>query len=304
MPPKKIGDLSPSEFENFIFDLVIERGFSNVTWRTPGADGGRDIEAISFQRDMSGVCNVEKWYIECKRYQSSIDWPTIHPKIAYADVARADYLLLCTNAKITPNATNQVDEWNRTHRTPRIRLWPGHEIENHLKQHPDLCLKYGLESYKDLPGRSIVSLSLALSKTIASHYSAIVMRGEGVENMLYAGHAIAQLLQTRMDELERDGHVSIRHLSEVPKELPATFSNKPEGLDEPAFLAFCGYLGALVKEQLNVNFPGKGVFEISANADLRSVIERYHEAFSAIALWGDFEMTFNNAIVIVKQRIV
>jgi hypothetical protein len=35
--------LTPTEFENLVFDLLISRGMVNVAWRTPGADGGRDI---------------------------------------------------------------------------------------------------------------------------------------------------------------------------------------------------------------------------------------------------------------------
>lgn len=302
MQTKKIGDLLPSDFENLTFDLMIERGFSNVTWRTPGADGGRDIEARSYQRDMSGAHNEEKWYIECKRYNSTVDWPTIYPKLAYADNARADYLLLCTNAKISPNATTEVDKWNQTHRAPKIRLWPGHEIENQLKQHPDLCLKYGLRPARNLPGRSIVALSLALSKAINSHYAKLVMNEAPIDAMLYAGHAMAQLLQTRMEELEQNGSIGIREFSTVPSEIHATFKNTPSGIDEPSFIAFCAYLGALAKEKLNINFPKKGVYEVAAIANIETIIDRYNEAFSAIALWGDFEIKANQNTAIIKQR--
>lgn len=36
--------LSPTAFEHLIFDLMILTGLRNVVWRSPGADGGRDIE--------------------------------------------------------------------------------------------------------------------------------------------------------------------------------------------------------------------------------------------------------------------
>ena len=82
-PLRRLGSITPTEFENLLYDLVIQRGMVNVAWRTPGADGGRDIEAQSVQRDFSGTQTVQKWFIECKRYTGSVDWPTIYGKLAY-----------------------------------------------------------------------------------------------------------------------------------------------------------------------------------------------------------------------------
>src|SRR5687768_1892712 len=89
-----IGDVSPSEFENLIYDLVSASGFKNIVWRTPGADGGRDIEATYFQHDAVGEQIEQRWYVECKRYQSSISWPIVYNKLAHADAQSADFLLL------------------------------------------------------------------------------------------------------------------------------------------------------------------------------------------------------------------
>lgn len=62
--PRSISDLSPTEFENLIYDLMVAKGMVNVVWRTPGADGGRDIEADSIHRDISDALGFSKWYIE------------------------------------------------------------------------------------------------------------------------------------------------------------------------------------------------------------------------------------------------
>src|SRR5258706_16433701 len=91
-------ELTPLEFENLIFDLMTSRGMSNVVWRTPGADGGRDIEGQTTELDLSGTAVSRKWYVECKRYATSVDWPTIYPKLSYADSHHADFLLLCTTS--------------------------------------------------------------------------------------------------------------------------------------------------------------------------------------------------------------
>jgi len=51
---RNFSDLAPSEFENFSFDILNAAGVRNLTWRTPGADGGRDIEGSIFVTDFSG----------------------------------------------------------------------------------------------------------------------------------------------------------------------------------------------------------------------------------------------------------
>src|SRR5882762_11897463 len=102
-------NLTPTEFENLIFDLMVTRGMTNVQWRTPGADGGRDIEAATTELDFSGAQVIRKWFIECKRYEKSVDWPTIYSKISYAESHQVDFLLLCTTATFSPAAINRVD---------------------------------------------------------------------------------------------------------------------------------------------------------------------------------------------------
>ena len=113
---KVLLDLSSTEFENLIFDLVKIKGAENVSWRTPGADGGRDIDSYIYETDFSGVVHPKKWYIECKRYASSVDWPTIYSKLAYAVSNNADYLLMCSTSKYTPIALNEVEKHNELHR--------------------------------------------------------------------------------------------------------------------------------------------------------------------------------------------
>lgn len=140
----KLRGLTPQGFENFTFDLLVEKGMQNVSWRTPGADGGRDIEGDFFRADISGSSYLERWYIECKRYNSSVDWPTIFGKLSYAESNGADFLLMCTTSCFTPNAITEVSKWNVRRGSAKVRLWPGHEIEHQVKPFRDLQTKYGL----------------------------------------------------------------------------------------------------------------------------------------------------------------
>ncbi|HDZ9489188.1 TPA: restriction endonuclease, partial [Vibrio cholerae] len=82
--------LSPEQFESMTFDIVTALGLRNAVWRTPGSDVGRDIEGNYYISDLSGLYQKQKWYVECKRYAKSVDWPTVWNKIAYAETHSAD----------------------------------------------------------------------------------------------------------------------------------------------------------------------------------------------------------------------
>ncbi|MES2611414.1 MAG: restriction endonuclease [Pseudomonadota bacterium] len=295
--------ISPSDFENLIFDILISRGMNNVSWRTPGADGGRDIEGITSHRDFSGEQTVSKWFIECKRYKGSVDWPTIHPKLAYADSLRSEYLLLCTSSKFTPMAITQVEQWNLSHRSPQIRLWPGHEILMQLRQHPDLELKYGLNSGPVISGPSILSVALALSKSVSSHYSRLVFEGDNPDRMLQAAQALAELLQGRMQQMESAGKIFPRREDFLISEVDGVvFSALVNGLDGLSIIAIISYLAALSKNQITVSPISSGECEIKGGVDFSKLIERYRNTLISIALWGDMDYYDDGCVIKLRQR--
>lgn len=301
--PRSLGDLLPTEFENLIYDLMVAKGMVNVVWRTPGADGGRDIEAESVQRDASGTQSFAKWYVECKKYTGSVDWPTIHPKLAYADAARAEYLLLCTTSKFTPQAVNCCNQWNDARRFPKLRLWAGHDLKTQLAQFPDLEYRYGLAATQTSPGRSIVALALALSKTVGSYYSSVATGHTPANRMLRAAYALALLMQIRMEDIEARGVITPRLLKTTNGlAIDADFVGIPQGLDEPALAAFCAHLCALTREHLTVTFSKGSTYTITGYKNFSDILNRYRGAFAAIALWGDFEFTFSDTEIWVKQR--
>lgn len=303
-PPRIPGDLSPTEFENLTYDLMVAKGMVNVVWRTPGADGGRDIEAESVQRDASDFLSSSKWYIECKKYAGSVDWPTIYPKLAYADAAKAEYLLLCTTSKFTPQAINNCNQWNKDNRFPKLRLWAGHDLITQLSQFPDLQYRYGLVAIPAGPGRSIVSIALALSKAVGSYYSKIVTSPHDTsDRMLRAAFALALLLQFRMEDIEANGGITLRPVQASDDlAIDANFIGSPQAVDEPALSAFCSYLCALTKTRITITYTGLATYSVTGYSSFSEILTRYHDVFSAIALWGDFEFTYSNLEILVKQR--
>ena len=121
--------------------------------------------------------------------------------------------------------------------------------------------------------------------------------------MLRAAFAIAQLLQLRMEDIDTDGAINFRPLQSTDDlAVEVDFLGTPQDIDEPALAAFCSYLCALTKARLTLTFSRRGSYTISGYGKFADLLHRYRDAFSAIALWGDFEFTFSSSEVRVKQR--
>ena len=123
--------LTPSQFENLAYDLLTWRGMRNAAWRTPGADGGRDIEGSYEVQDLSGAHQSQKWYVDCKRYASSVGWPTVYEKLSYADSNGADFLLIVCTPSVSPQCRTEIDKWNAKSPKTKIRTWEPHYLERH-----------------------------------------------------------------------------------------------------------------------------------------------------------------------------
>lgn len=300
---RRLQSLTPTEFENLIFDLMVSRGMTNVSWRTPGADGGRDIEGTTIDKDLSGTQVIKKWFIECKRYASSVDWPTIYTKLAYADSHQADVLLLCTTSKFSPMALTHVENWNSRRRSIAIRLWPRHELELQLQQHPDLMLKYGLSHALSTPGKSIVALALALSKSVSSHYSRLVFDNFKPDLMLQASQAIADLLSRRMEDIEHEGRIRVSFPTSTANTIEnCDFTGDKVEIDEAGLRAFLAYLVALSNDRVAVQIVTSTSCRITSRANLVDLIERYRPVFAAISMWGDFEFDVAKSAIVVSIR--
>lgn len=167
---KLIEDLSPVTFENFCFDIIRDMGFYNPSWRTPGPDGGRDIEAWRNTVDPTFTVYSEHWFIECKKYSSSINWPIVHEKCAHAEALGADYLFLMTTSSASPTCTDRIGAWNKLGKKPKIRVWGGHDITAHISIRPHIKMKYGLD-LRIKETIDFTGVSLEMSKIIATMHS-------------------------------------------------------------------------------------------------------------------------------------
>ncbi|WP_159227033.1 restriction endonuclease [Pantoea sp. 18059] len=188
-------NLSPTKFENLTFDVVKALGLRNPVWRTPGSDLGRDIEGDYFISDLSGLYQKQKWYIECKRYTSSVDWPTIWNKIAYAETHVADVLLFVTTSSLSPQAIDQVRIWNKKNKKPTIRFWGAVDVCAKLNLYPQIAKKYGLKPDTD-SNIEFFAPSIDLLLRITNSLSPEI--GEVSQARLWLLHSFSELVSQRM----------------------------------------------------------------------------------------------------------
>jgi hypothetical protein len=142
----RMKQMHPTEFEHLTYDLLFLSGIRNLRWRTPGSDGGRDLEGEFTVVDFAGDHVTQKWYIECKRYAKSLDWPTVHEKLAVAMNHQADFLLFITTANFSTQCRDEVDRHNNRGGSVQIRIWPFFKIDQLLSVHGQLAVKYGLKT--------------------------------------------------------------------------------------------------------------------------------------------------------------
>lgn len=175
---KALKQLIPRDFENLAYDLLFVSGMRNLRWRTPGADGGRDLEGEFVIADFAGDQTTQKWYIECKRYSKSIDWPTVHEKLATAENHRADFLLFITTANFSTPCRDEVDRHNNRGGSAQIRIWPYFYVENLLSVHGQVALKYGLRASPKELAVDFRSIIFEIAKIAQSTYATATFGGD------------------------------------------------------------------------------------------------------------------------------
>lgn len=294
-----IKDLTPTQFENLAYDLVVSLGLANAIWRTPGRDGGRDIEGQFTSVDLSGHLQSQKWYVECKKYESAVDWPTIHEKIAYADSNSADFLLIVTTSSLSPQAVDEVNRWNKKHHL-RIRFWNGHEVERLLAIHPAIILKYGLSEPKlQSAAVALEALSLLTLKFSQAAYSKSVFRGQETKE-LEAAAALADLVMSRTKSATR----RLKSPGEVvrPEDLYdwlAVNHTHLSRFDRFGFRAFFAVLRTMIPSDTLALSAKQNVISLKLQ---RPLTEGQQTDLRELAMQSDFELTVRPNQLLLKGR--
>lgn len=140
-PFDQLGD--SDAFEQLCFDILQAEGFSDISWRGPGADGGRDIEAQWTTADPAGGLLCTRWYVECKWYTDSVPFAVIEPKLLAASAAGVDYLLIMTSSRVRNTAMDDVATWLQGRGHPfRVRYWTGRDLLRFVVKHGEVFRRH------------------------------------------------------------------------------------------------------------------------------------------------------------------
>jgi hypothetical protein len=302
---QRLAALTPLQFENLTFDLLIRAGWRNVVWRTPGADGGRDIEADAVFVDPSEHLTSEHWYIECKHYSSSIDWPTLHPKLAYAINHEADFLLLVTTATLSPRCAEEVALHEQRKAPPRIRVWDGPHLEHLVPRYPLVMVKFGLSTTPNTDAAmGLLPFVLEVSKVVQSAYGNAIVRDASDSSL----ELCAALLELASARLEHPEHWQVQHHRFLRRrdlypwcDAPATFDGGPYysyGLR--AILAASKFLSQSARIRITPSKVSTHLVVAPGGPWVKS--ETSNRLLQLIALWGNLDVHFVRESVIVAPR--
>ncbi len=282
--------LTPSQFENMTFDLLQAAGLKNLVWRTPGPDGGRDIEGNFISVDFSKYHQHQKWYIECKRYSASIDWPTVWNKIAYADNRHADFLLIVTNSNPSPSCETEISTWNTNNRSLTVRIWRGYELEGVLKNYPQVAAKYGLLGKSTDAKLSLQTLMFEAMKLAQASYVSHELGGSNTL-ALEANAALAELISARYSQIQMYGRIVVQlNNNEIPSYRWLNWTSPSAGWDEVGIRALLAMVRHLTgSKSIKADTDGKQLTLILEDARFM-IAGAAERILKEIATWADVEI--------------
>ena len=294
--------LTPRQFENVVFDLVASAGLVNAVWRTPGADQGRDIEGIVHRVDFSGEYTVEKWYVECKRYEGSLDWPTVWEKLAYADSHQADYLLLVTTGTLSPQCKTEVGRWNSGRRAPQARFWDATTMEAILLQHPLVIARHSLTDTMERVTPAFLDLSRQTAKYVQAAFGRASI-GDAVSPELESAAASAELLTARLEGFQT-----------AARFLPTAFVLDVDGYEwldiEGDQAALSGYDRYGIRAILTLIRHSQRIDRVLMTVETNSILvdidhplyDAAIDALRTLAVWANVEMVVSDTTVLLRHR--
>jgi Restriction endonuclease len=144
--------LSPTDFEEFCFDLLSEIGFINVDWRkgTPlnasPADRGRDIVAYLEREDVDDHRYMESWFVDCKHYERGVPPEALQGAITWAQAERPSTVLFIASGYFTNGAKDWIADYERSKPPFRIRVWEMPQLRRLLVNHMDIAFNHNVHT--------------------------------------------------------------------------------------------------------------------------------------------------------------
>ena len=145
--------LSPTEFEEFCFDLLQKLGFFNIDWRkgtglkTSPADRGRDIVFQKEYQDIDGARYFETWFAECKHYTKGLPPEELQNLLSWANAERPDGVIIIVSNFLSNSAKDYLENYRNNNKLAyKIKCWERPTLDKLVKNKISLIRKYNLIS--------------------------------------------------------------------------------------------------------------------------------------------------------------
>jgi len=143
--------LSPSDFEEFCFDLLHELGFVNIDWRkgtgltASPSDRGRDIVCQWERVDVDGTKHLDTWFVDCKHFTEGVPPERIQGLLTWAESERPKTALIIASRFLSNAAKDNIESYKRNRRPPfEIRFWENPQLRKMVGKRRTLLSSYGL----------------------------------------------------------------------------------------------------------------------------------------------------------------
>ncbi len=222
-------EISPREFENLCYDLVVQYNFKNLVWREGGADSGRDIEAVyTFSNSVNDF--KTKWFFECKRYAKGVPPDELTSKIAWADAERPKYLVFFISSYLS----NPSRDWLakiQEQRDYQILVIEGEDLKNRIVKYPDIVERYFshnkhenlFKSIKDFKAKFNIDPSYEILKEIIANIDLSKLDDEDFGFLLLSFYNQYMIFESRNEKI---GDFDSNIVNKVLGYLKATITNE------------------------------------------------------------------------------
>jgi len=143
--------LSSVDFENFCYDLLIELGYTKVSWRkgtgedASPSDQGRDIEAELIKSEVDDSKTIEKYLIECKHYIKGVPSTKIDSILNRGWSERPNVVLIIVSNFLANSTKDYIETYKERNKPPfKIVCWEKPTLERLVSTRSKLIRKYNL----------------------------------------------------------------------------------------------------------------------------------------------------------------
>lgn len=134
--------------EELIHGLLEAIGAQELVWRAGAnegvgaADGGRDLEAVFTSVTPDGDVERSRWWVEAKGRARIVGKADVVAAVqAATSRSDVDVFVFCTNSRFSSPTRDWVEQWQKDHPRPKVKLRPRDRLARLVRDHPEVAAR-------------------------------------------------------------------------------------------------------------------------------------------------------------------